>query len=304
MVLDSSGNFVSFSPVHSTNSYLDVLPSVQVHFDLGHEAAIRASYGRGLSRPDFVDLTPFVVQDDSANKVSVGNPALVAEHAHNFDLLFEKSLKPVGLFQAGLFYKSISDPIYVVDTPVTTGVFNGFTQEQPVNGSHAHVIGFEVAYQHHLSFLPGAMRGLGIAANYSYTASQARNVPGRTDNPSLLRQAPNTWNVSPTYDWRRLSMRVGISHNDANIFQYNFQDGAPLGLRGPNGDVYLYAHTQIDAQGSFRLYNNLQLVVAGLNLSNEVFGFFQGSPQFPIQREYYHPSFEFGFRYTLNRETQ
>jgi hypothetical protein len=68
-------------------------------------------------------------------------------------------------------------------------------------------------------------------------------------------------------------------------------------LRGPGGDQYLYAHTQFDIQGSYRLWNGLHLVVSGLNLSNEVFGFYQGSGIYPIQREFYKPSVLFGFRW-------
>jgi hypothetical protein len=59
---------------------------------------------------------------------------------------------------------------------------------------------------------------------------------------------------------------------------------------------------QVDAQASFRMYRGLHFVVAGLNLTNEVFGFYQGSPLYPIQREYYKPSYIFGLRYTLSNE--
>ena len=50
-----------------------------------------------------------------------------------------------------------------------------------------------------------------------------------------------------------------MSHNDASIYSYFWINAAPtndpvLGLRGPNGDQYLYAHTQYDIQGSYRLY--------------------------------------------------
>jgi hypothetical protein len=38
-------------------------------------------------------------------------------------------------------------------------------------------------------------------------------------------------------------------------------------------------------------------VVSGLNLSNEVFGFYTGSKIYPNQREYYHPSVIFGMRW-------
>ena len=42
----------------------------------------------------------------------------------------------------------------------------------------------------------------------------------------------------------------------------------------------------------------LSFVAYGLNLTNEVFGFCQGSKQYPIQREFYHPTFAFGMKWT------
>lgn len=295
------------SPVHKSYSYLDVLPSVQVRFRLPHDAAIRAVYGRGIARPNYSDLPPTFNAQGNNNEVDIGNPNLKPTHANNYDLLYEQYLRPLGLLQAGFFYKQLSDPIYEsVKTPITTDQFgaqyNGGVLSQPINGQSATVYGFEIAYQQHLTFLPGALAGIGISANYGYTHSSTDGVPGRSDKPALQRQAPNTWNISPTYDRGRFSGRLGISHNDENIFSYNFQDGAALGIKGPNGDTYLYPHTQVDAQASFRMYRGLQLIAAGLNLTNEVFGFYNGSPQFPIQREFYKTSYMFGLRYTLSNE--
>jgi len=168
-----------------------------------------------------------------------------------------------------------------------------------------------------LSFLPGLLSGFGVSANYSYAASQvtfpqgfSSAVPGgqgRIDHPSLQRQAPNTWNLGFTYDKGRFSMRFGVSHNDANIFAYgyvhdptipNVDKNPILGLKGPLGDQYLYAHTQYDVQGSYHLYKGVEVMAAGLNLSNEVFGFYTGSPIYPNQREYYQPTVIFGVRWT------
>ncbi len=296
-------NYVSTSPLRGTSSVIDVLPSVQARIRLSPDSALRLVYGRGLSRPNFGDLVPFIHENDRSNSISVGNPNLKNEHANNFDILFEQYLKPLGMLQAGFFYKQITDPLVSVQTSVASGTYTGFQQIQTVNAGSAHIAGFEISYQQHLGFLPGRFSGLGISANYSYTSSGTSNItPGRSDHPALVRQAPNTWNISPTYDRGRLSLRVGISHNDANIFFYNYQDGAPLGLKGPNGDNYLYAHTQIDAQGSFRMYRGLKFVAYGLNLTNEVFGFYQGSPQWTLQREYYKPTFAVGLRWTSGAE--
>ena len=297
-------------PVSVKSSYVDPLPSIQAKYQLPHDAAIRAAYGRGIARPNYSDLPPFFnAQGNTANQIDIGNPNLKPTHANNFDLLYEQFLKPVGLVQAGFFYKQISDPIYEgVKSAITTDQYGSQYNDgtwfvtQPINGKSANVYGFELAYQQHLTFLPGPMAGIGIFANYGYTHSTTDGVPGRSDKPALLRQAPHTWNISPTYDRGRISARLGLSYNAANIFQYNYSDNADLGIKGPNGDVYLYSHLQVDAQAAFRLYRGLQLVVGGLNLTNEVFGFYQGSPQFPIQREYYKPSYLFGLRYTLSNE--
>jgi TonB-dependent receptor len=315
-----SGALTSISTLQRNPSYIDPLPSVQVRYQLPHDAAIRAAYGRAIARPNFADLPPFFNHNGPAGEVDIGNPDLKPTHANNYDLLYEQYLKPLGMLQGGFFYKQISDPIYegvrtFIDATVAKefGIpdqFIGFDLVRPVNGLNARLYGFEVAYQQHLAFLPGALAGIGISANYSYTNSQTDGVPGRTDKPALQRQAPNTWNISPTYDRGRLSARLGLSYNGANIFQYNYtnlnSDGSPnpqpLGIKGPNGDVYLYSHLQVDVQASFRMYRGLEFVFAGLNLTNEVFGFYQGSPIYPIQREFYKPSYMFGLRYTLSNE--
>jgi TonB-dependent receptor len=297
VTLDQAGHYASTVPVTGTSTYTDVLPSVQYRFALNPNTNVRAAYGMGIARPNFGDLPPFVLEQDRRRSVSAGNPNLQPTRAHNLDLLFERFLEPIGVVQAGVFYKWLSDPIYRVQTTVASGTFAGFTQSQPVNGSSANVGGLEMTWQQHLAFLPGDLSGLGFRANYSYTTSKA-NVPGRTDTPALLRQAPNNWNVDVTYDRRALSARIGITHNDANIYSYNFQPGADGGLTGPNGDVYLYAHTQVDAQASYTIGRQLQLVVALLNLNNEVFGFYQGSPQYPIQREFYNRTVSVGIRLT------
>jgi hypothetical protein len=55
-------------------------------------------------------------------------------------------------------------------------------------------------------------------------------------------------------------------------------------------------------QGSYRLYKGMQVVASGLNLSNEVFGFYNGSQIYPVQREYYRPTVSFGIRWSASSE--
>jgi TonB-dependent receptor len=299
---------LSYSDVNNTFSvpgngtYVDVLPSVAIRYRITNDSGIRLVYGRGLSRPDPQDLTS-AVSFDGVNTYTIGNPALKPEHANNYDLLYEQYLNPLGMIQAGFFYKDLSAPIIGTIFKATSGPYASNFVSQPSNAGSAYVMGFEAAYIQHLSFLPGGLRGLGISANYSYTTSEARGLTGTPNHRALLRQAPNTWNISPTYDRPRLSLRAGLSYNGASIFEYYDPSGdsGNLGPRGPAGDTYLYPHFQLDAQGSYRLWRGLSVLAYGLNMNNEVFGFYNGQPQYVLQREFYKPTYAIGFRYVLSQ---
>ncbi|HKN23826.1 MAG TPA: TonB-dependent receptor [Candidatus Acidoferrum sp.] len=298
--------------------YTKVLPSASLRYALTSNTDFRLVYSRALSRPNPTDVAQAYSVTNAqggTGSISLGNKDLKAETANNYDILFEHYMKPFGAIQAGLFYKSLYSPIvdteYVLLNYTPPGYTTGrYVFSQPVNAGSAHLFGFEIAYLQHFSSLPGFLRGLGLSGNYSYTDSGVGGLYNRLDHPHLLRQAPNTWNISPTYDRGRFSYRLGLSYNAANIFGYQYQDGSaqatnpdapgatPGGLKGPDGDTYLYAHLQIDMQGSARLEKGFTFVAYILNANNEVFGFYNGSSQYLIQREYYKPTYALGLRWS------
>jgi TonB-dependent receptor len=316
------------------SDYLDVLPSVALRIGLTKDSALRAVFSRGIARPDPQDIaqaSSILDTTQTPNAITLGNPNLKAEHSNNYDLLFEQYLNPVGIIQAGFFYKQLGDPIVSGQFAESPSLF--VNQPIPPNSPYvlvsqvqnigsAHLWGFEVGYSQRLSRLPGVMKGLGLSANYSYTNSRTDGLQGllRDDNPALLRQAPNTWNISPTFDTNKFSLRVGMTYNSAMIFAYQFQDlqpgpngiipiapadlsqSAAGGVKGPGGDNYLYTHYQVDAQGSYKISRRFSVYAYGLNLNNEVFGFYNGSPQYVVQREYYKPTYAGGVRYTFSHE--
>jgi len=316
--------------ISSTPSYIDVLPSIQARYRLTPDSALRAVFSRGIARPDAYQLVPYITEDSSASPVAVtiGNSNLRPEHANSYDLLYENFLRPLGMVQAGFFFKQLTAPQLLTTIPgglslsnfpagyFPVAVQNAIAQypgdaiTQYVNGQNAYLYGFEVSFQQHLSYLPGVLRGLGVSANYSYTASQEKGVPLRTDHPTLIDQAGNTFNLSPTFDTKRFSARVGLAYNGSSLFSYNWisptlvsgADPSGLGPKGPSGDVYTLPHFQVDAQATYRIYNGLNAVISGLNLNNQVFGYYTGSTQFVNQREYYKPTFSGGFRYNFAKK--
>jgi TonB-dependent receptor len=306
--------------VKNSGSYFNVLPSAALRYALGANTFLRFAYARGLSRPDPQDIAQAisytVPSGGTPGTATISNPGLKAERADNFDVLFEHYLSPFGMLTGGFFYKSLYDPIAqetfftsnFTPVPGNTSLVGNYQVTQFVNAGSAWVYGFEVAYVQHWTFLPGLLRGFGMGANYGYANSQASGLPGRSDHPRLLRSAPNTWNISPTYDLGKLSFRAGLSYNADNIASYGYQDGTggstptPGGLKGPFSDTYFYPHLQIDMQGSYRLPKGFTFVAYILNVNNEVFGFYQGSSQYMIQREYYRPTYAAGMRWSPRHE--
>ncbi|HWB82943.1 MAG TPA: TonB-dependent receptor [Bryobacteraceae bacterium] len=294
-------------PVTTSRSYIDPLPSVTLRYALSPDSDIRGVYGRGISRPDPYQLIPYVTEDDSTNpfQYAIGNPDLRPTHANNYDLLYERFLRPIGMIQAGVFYKQLSSPLVSMLYTPATGEFAGVPVTQEVNGTNSHIAGFEVSYQQHFTFLPGPLKALGAMTNYSYTASHVKSLPGRPDSPALQWQVPHTWNISPTYDNKRVSIRVGMTYNGASIFSYAYtaaSDPTGAGPTGPAGDVYLHSHFQVDAQGSVRLYRGFTAVAYGLNLNNAVDWYYTGQPIYVKQMSFFRPTIAVGFRYDFLHE--
>lgn len=304
-----------------TQSYLDLLPSAQLRYSPTPNDNIRLVYSRGIARPNPLQLIPYVNETDGstpcptgytcAGTLSIGNPNLKAEYANNYDILYERFFKHLGMIQAGFFYKDLSNPLL---TTVGISTYNSayYATTQPVNGTTANVYGLEVGYQQRLSYLPGLLGGFGINANYSYTHGEANGIPYTSGGATtyrtapLLRQAPHTWNLSPTYDRGRVSLRAGFNYNSQNLYSYANVDPSCTSVtctaNGPAGDNYVYSHTQFDAQGTVRLYKGLNFIAYGQNLNNAPFGYYNGDPKYMVQREYYKQTLAFGLKYDIGQK--
>jgi TonB-dependent receptor len=317
VVTNADGSYGGTTPQYGSGSYVNPLPSVQLRYTIDSNSDVRAVYGRGISRPDPYQLVPYVVfttggGPSGQNLVQIGNTGLVAEHANDYDVLYERYLPSVGMIEGGYFYKQITEPIFLQQSIVpATGsplsqLYAGDYAQQEINGDHAYVQGIELAYQQHLTGLPGVLGAARIIANFAYTNSKNYNLTNRSDTPPLVGQAPFSWNIGPSYATKRALVTVGVSHNSANIYAYQYQStgpaAVPYGPTGPNGDNYFYSHTQVDAQGTYYIAKGFSVLASGLNMNNEVFGFYNGSPKYMTQREYYKPTFSFGLRWNAHHE--
>jgi TonB-dependent receptor len=308
IAFDPNGNA---TPNKFSGSYWDWLPSASLRFNAGPDSYMRLIYARGVSRPEEQWLAQDLswgIGGNGAYKYTVtfGNPNLKAETGDDVDILYEHYFKTFGVLSGGYFFKHLASPPVQTNKVLTNYLPPGAPSSDQgtylatyyINAGSAWISGVELQYLQHWSDLPGLLGGLGMNANYSYIGSQTSGIAGRSDKPRLLENAPNIFNIGPTYTRGPLSMAMNINYNGASIYYYQYTDGAPGGPQGPLGDNYNYPHTEVDAQGSYALPRGLKLLVSGLNLTNEEFGFYYGSPKYDTQREFYHPTYSFGLSWT------
>jgi len=175
-----------------------------------------------------------------------------------------------------------------------------------VNGQNAHIYGFEAKLRAAHEFPAGSTGRFAINANYGYSNSHREGLPLRLDQPRTIDQPTNTWRISPSYDKNRLSPAsvLPTTARASSSTATSRRSGCRLRCQrpcptGPSGDIWTLPHYQVDVQASYRIWRGLSAKVVGLNLNNEVFGYYQGSTQFVNQREYYKPTYTGGLRYTF-----
>jgi len=273
--LDSKGNVFdadaeTVTPQSASNSYGHFFPMVHLRYRLGEQTNLRAAFTTAIARPNFFDLVPFRIRD--GEDIVQGNPDLEPTTSRNLDLLFEHYDRRIGVISAALFYKRLTNPIFLFTEDNELG---GET-EQPRNGESGEIKGVELAVQQQLSFLPGPLAGLGLYANYTYTTSEATLPGGRT--AQLQGQSKGVYNLALSYERGPFSAQISANYHDSYADEYA---GAAY------EDVFVDDHFQLDFSASTRIGQRSTVFLELVNLTNEPYIAYQGTRSRPVQMEYY-----------------
>jgi TonB-dependent receptor len=196
-----SGNLPAGVPVmtpfsqaqEASNSYTNVLPSLNLKMNGTDKLQFRFAYARGISRPDFSQLQSYTSLSQSAQLDTVngqpvlkgpvsytgtasGNPSLKPIRAENVDLTAEWYPKSSTSVTLAVFNKKLKDIIvnqsFIQTLDDVAGTPHNFIVTGPANGARGRVSGIELAGQTYFDWLPGWMSGFGISANYTYIDSR------------------------------------------------------------------------------------------------------------------------------------
>ena len=270
---------------YESDSYLNVLPSVLVKYDVNDDFKLRASFTNTIARPKYSALAPNITIKRSDNSISLGNPGLKPTISYNFDLSGEYYFKSIGLVSAGVFYKKIND--FIVDQTMRNYNYNGTTYtkfSQPRNSGNADLLGVEVAYQRDFSFIAPALKCIGFYGTYTYSYSRVDNFnfEGR-ENESGLRlpgSPEHTANASLFFEKSGVSLRLSYNYASAFIDEMGAEKFY---------DRYYDAVNYMDANASYTFGKKLKTTfyAEATNLLNQPLRYYQGTKERTMQSEHY-----------------
>ena len=283
--LTSSGHLATstgFQPVSiGTNSH-GWLPAANVALDVTKNLVLRLSASRNVNRPALGDLAAAgsITTRPNGGSLSLGNPFLKPYKATSVEGSVEWYMDRHGFASIGFFYKSMDSFITAKTTTILFGqtglplslLIQGqdantpYDVTQPINGPGANIKGIEVAFQHDFTFLPGALKKLGVVANGTWfdgnrTAFYVAN--GVTSTRILPLDNLSKWAVNATLYYENSVWGVRVS--DAYRSQYltgigNALTNAGAGFKGTNN---------IDFQAHVNIFRGVRLIAEGINLTNE-----------------------------------
>lgn len=263
--------------VEAVNESNDILPSLNVVYQLAAQTNLRLGYGRSVNRPEFRELSPFTFVEVSGGRSVAGNPDLEQATLDGFDVRWETFPEPGAVIAASAFYKRIDQPIERIVQP-TTDLRASF-----VNADAATLYGLELEFRRSLESLLPALRLWSVNVNYAHIQSNVTvgehqfSVVTNTERP-LEGQSDRIANVGLQFyhpQWGTMVRFLG---------SYNGERLTEVGAFGLP-DIYESAATSLDVvlSQSLGFAKGLEIKLAGTNLLDAQREFTQGGQ---IQRRF------------------
>jgi len=248
-------------------SYSDVLPSVNIAFDVTSDVIIRTSASQVISRPNYGDMFASSAlagyADGTAGNevVNTGNIALEPFKATQADLGVEWYFSPDGIVAATYFIKDISSFVtsdQILDQSI--GIIDpdsgedSWTKSTKKNGTGGQIQGIELQLQDSFE------NGLGYSANYTFADSDAPadNYP---DEVSVFSDSSkHTVNLVGYYEMEDFSARVAYNWRS----EYMIRE-----LPGFYGNREHQDYGTVDLSANYNVTDYLSLTFEVVNLLEE-----------------------------------
>jgi len=217
--VENSEAYVESTLVSSGASYSDILPTLNLNFEIAEDQFIRTGVSKVQSRPRMDDMRPnaratFAYNDNNIQSPapengpwsgSAGNPVLEPLTANQFDLSYENYFADDGYFAATFFYKDLTNwhrdssaltdftPVYIPElhqdsTGAAPATLMGFV-DTTEDGLTGFVRGYELQASFPFRIVHDSLDGLGLVASGTFLTGKmddGGSVPGLSEESYSL----------------------------------------------------------------------------------------------------------------------
>ncbi len=311
------GSTVSTTLLKTKSGDTAVYPSVHVNWDVTPAWKLRTGLTTSASRPDYDDLRPNFVINDTQQTISGGNPSAKPEKQKGIDVYAEYYGENENFFSVGVFYKDISrvlmrqavafgrDDLDTGSLDRSNYVFTTLT-----NGGDGYLQGVEVFYSGSAetivegSGLPEWVGGFGVRASATLTQSEV-SVPALAGVPerkiSLLGSSDAVYNVQLIYEKYGVSLRLAYQYRTPwgqSIGSYQVVNGSVYPGTG-NAGIFWDSDEEIDFSARYQVNDNIEVYLDALNLSNAGAARYDDNAKYPIEYEKFGRRFVTGVRFNF-----
>ncbi|MBC7653410.1 MAG: outer membrane beta-barrel protein [Oligoflexus sp.] len=157
----------SFNPIIVDTTYVNILPSVNLIYNLTEKSNLRLSGSKTIGRPEFREIAPFSFYDFNKNVSVQGNPKLKQSSTINIDLGYAIYPRSGEAISVATFFKSFDLPIEQALQLGTSGRTVGYS-----NAKSATIFGIEAEIRKSLNFIDDRFKNFTLSANASLIKSE------------------------------------------------------------------------------------------------------------------------------------
>ncbi|ESQ92679.1 hypothetical protein ABENE_07615 [Asticcacaulis benevestitus DSM 16100 = ATCC BAA-896] len=279
----SSDNGATFTPQSVVQDYTDILPSVNLVYDLSDNLLLKAGAAKVMARPRYGQLAGSFTLDDQKLTGGGGNPYLDPYRSLNLEGSVEYYFGKGGLLSAESFFRDISSYIITKTDDlslynVTEGKMTTYAVSSPFNAQNAKVHGLALQAQTDIAW------GFGISTNVTY--AEANTGTKEYYMPYLSKY---TVNVIPYYEKGPWQARLSYS--------YRTKYFTAIGRKGSKD--FTDSYTQVDLSASYDINDRISFYAKGLNLLDETYYQFSSVTIAPTSFYKNGRQFMVGFNYKM-----
>lgn len=262
-----------YLPVAVSNTYNDLLPSLNLRWDINQGLIGRFSASRTLGRPNFSQLAGSLTGvNDTTYTASAGNPYLKPITANNLDVSLGWYYARRAYIAASVFQQNIHDYVKpgtsiqrlfditkFANTKDEKNSYSDYTVSS-FSGKKARLNGFELSGEQPIGL------GFGIIANVTYANSKDQ------DGIPLVYTSKYTYNLRGIYEDDKLSASLAWNYRTKYSigFSGNGVDTVNPTTLVRTGANYAAAQGTLSASVSCKISESLSVTLDGNNLLNPV----------------------------------